>query len=163
MKTPFKISSVIALALTFAVAPVKAQSVYAVSADAASLVSYVSTNATTVITNVTRDPFRLSALPGGQSYLGYTFSSVCGTNATQTNRITVTCATAALDSSTGPWRTNIAILADNTGGTNTAVFSGETNLGSNVRFIKIVGVTVNGTNTAASAGTTTTFRFHQHR
>jgi len=152
----------IAALAAFAVSA-SAQSVYAISDDGSSLVNYTTTNATTVITNLSRTPFRLTAVAGGQSYLGWTISSVTGTNATQTNRVLVTCATAALDSSLGPWKTNLGFTSDATGGTNRFTTVGETNLGSSVRFVKVVGLTVNGTNVDAAAGSTVTFRFHQHR
>lgn len=144
-------------------ASVQAQNNYAHSIDDASLVSYKITLATTVATNLTREPFRLSAPPGGQSILAWGGTSLCGTNAVQTNAVTVTLATSiGLGPTDGPWFTNATIRFDNNVGTNGLFTLGETNLGP-AKWARIVKLAVAGTNTAAAAGSTVTLRLGQHR
>lgn len=162
----------VAVALFAATAPnVKAQNPYAVSSAAGSLIAYPMTNATTVITNLNLDVFRLSARAGADTLLAWEGKSITGTNTTQTNRVIVTLATAIKDPTTGPWLTNTFLTWDTTTGTNLATpyTQGTTNLGA-VRFIKVVGCTVNGTNlgplivgSTTNAGSYVWFDFGQHR
>lgn len=158
MKTILTILAAVALMAL----PAKAQNTYAKSSDGASLVSYVINLASGTATNLTRDAFRLSAPPGGQSILAWSGTSICGTNTTQTNAVTVTLATSIGDPSTGPWYTNATFRFDNNAGTTGFTTLGETNLGS-AQWARIVKLSVAGTNTAAAAGSTITVRLGQHR
>ena len=158
-----KIFATLLAVAAFSLTSAQAQSSYAKSSDTASLVAYAHTNATTVTTNLTRDAFRLSAVPGGQSILGWSGICTSGTNSTHTNAVTVYLATSLGDPTLGPWYTNATFRFDNSKGTNGSYTVGETNLGS-AQWARIVKLSVAGTNLSlGDGGQFITVRLGQHR